>query len=83
MVEARVRGLEDSLYTATERLDALQAQLTQQLANANLSEASHQQVHREVQALREELGQMGRHGARERQVDKNLLPDFYSLEKAK
>ena len=53
MVEARVRGLEDNLYAANERLDALQAQLTQQLANANLSEASHQQVHREVLALRE------------------------------
>ena len=51
MTEARFRSVEESMEAIQNRVDQLTQQMTQQLGNSNLLEASHQQVHREVQEL--------------------------------
>ena len=47
-----MRDAEDKITGITDRLDQMQAQLLQQLGNANLAEASHQAIHKEVVELR-------------------------------
>ena len=48
----RMRDAEDKITSIADRLDQMQAQLLQQLGNANLAEASHQAIHKEVIELR-------------------------------
>ena len=55
MTEARFRSVEESLDALQNRVDQLTQQVTQQIGNSNLLEASHQQVHREVQDLGRQL----------------------------
>ena len=77
MVEARVASIEQSL-------DRLQSQMTAQLGQMNLSEAGHQQIHREVQNMAAEIQNLKSQGAREYKnshPDKSLQPGSYSLNK--
>ena len=80
--------LVENLHSALQgKIEQLQAQLTEQLRNQNLSEAAHQQVHKEVSDLRglavvvENLKTSG--GARpKKHPDKHLAPGSYSLNKS-
>ena len=69
------------------KLDQITAQVTEQLRNQNLSEAAHQQVHKEVAELRclaSEIESLkSSSGARpDKHPDKNLAPGSYSLTKS-
>ena len=85
----RMRDAEDKITSITDRLDQMQAQLLQQLGNANLAEASHQAIHKEVIELRKlttEIDKLktGTYGPANRNYnDKSLLPEIYLLEKSK
>ena len=51
-MDQRVLLIENLQNAMNGRIDQLAAQLTEQLRNQNLTEAAHQQVHREVAELR-------------------------------
>ena len=68
------------LRAAAERTAA---QLTEQITNQNLSEASHQQLHAEVLELRRLVGDLKPVQGSSKYADKNLLPEAYSMEKSK
>ena len=78
----------ENLHNAMQvKLDQISAQVTEQLRNQNLSEAAHQQVHKELADLRslavdvESLKSSS--GPRvDKHPDKNLNPGSYSLTKS-
>ena len=89
MTEARFRSMEESMEAIQNRVDQLTQQMTQQLGNSNLLEASHQQVHREVQELGRQLNadidairNTARPIGNPNHADKNLVPEAYALDKA-
>ena len=75
----------ENLHQAMQtKLDQITSQMTEQLRNQNLTEAAHQQVHREVVELRTVAAEFKTSsGARpDKHPDKNLAPGSYTLTKS-
>ena len=63
--------------------ERMAAQLTEQITNQNLSEASHQQLHTEVLEMRRLIADLKPGQGSSKYSDKSLLPEAYAMEKSK
>ena len=81
-VNTSTQALQDKVYALEERLDQVSGQATQFLINQNLAEAAHQQIHSEVAELKKAIANIGgRPGSGHGQLDKNLVPEPYSMDR--